>query len=136
VSDALNSSIELHDSTVESVVRDGRLIRLALRPAYVHKSLGIPGSDPGSGYVQDFILEFSNARIEVDFGRLPAEILHCELFVGNQMFDNIIHLPCEVTGPVTLALFLSPDYRKALVSGDGMKVISAGDAVYVEEFGK
>lgn len=134
MSDGLNSAIELHDSTVASVVHVGQLIQVALRPAYVHKTAGIPGTDPGSGYVQDFILEFSAGRVEADFGALPAEILHGQLFVDGQTIDNMVNLPCEITGAVSLQVNLGPDYRKAIVSGSGVKVTPAGDAVYVEEF--
>jgi hypothetical protein len=134
VSDALNSAIELHDSTIESVVHVGQQIRVAFHPAYVHKSAGIPGIDPGSGYVQDFIFEFSAGRIEAGFGTLPAEILHGELFLGDQKVDNMVNLPCEIIGSVSLHLNLGPDYRKATVSGSGLKVIQMGEAAYVEEF--
>jgi len=130
----LNAAIELHDSTVESVVQVGQVIRIALRPAYVHRSAGNPGIDPGSGYVQDFVLEFGTARIEAGFGPLPADVFDGEFLAGNQQFNNVISLPCDIAAPVSLTLFLSPDNRRASVSGLSVKAVPAGEAVYVEDF--
>ena len=130
----LNAAIELHDSTVDSVIQAGQVIRIALRPAYIHRSAGNPGIDPGSGYVQDFILEFDAAHIEAGFGALPADVFDGALLAGNQQFTNVISLPCDIAAPVSLTLFLSPDNRRACVSGLSVKAVPAGEAVYVEDF--
>jgi hypothetical protein len=132
--DHLNAAIELHDSVVGSLAHVGQVVQLALRPAYMHKSVAEPGVDDGIGVVQNVILEFDGGQIEGNIEDLPADIFDGDLQVGSQIFDNMIPLPSEVAETVRLTLFISPDNRKLSVSGQGLKVIMEGEAVYVEEF--
>jgi hypothetical protein len=51
MSESLNCSIEIHDSALNSVETQGTLLKLFIQ-AYIHKSKGVPGVDPGTGWVQ------------------------------------------------------------------------------------
>jgi hypothetical protein len=133
--EALNSGIELHDSVVVSVAQSGDVIHLTLSPAYIHKSIGKPGIDAGSIFLQDLVLEFQCGRIGGEIGDLPADISDGDFQMGSQIFPNWISLPCEVAGPVSLRLsLLSSDYREIAISGSGMKVVPLREGVYLEEF--
>jgi hypothetical protein len=134
VPESFNSAIELHDSTVDSVFQIDQTIRVALCPAYVHKTSGIPGIDPGSGYVQDFILEFTSAQVEASSDVFPAGILDGRIRTSSDVFRNMIPLPWDIEGPISFTVFLSPDNRRLSVSGMGMKAIPTGQAIYVEDF--
>ena len=131
---SFNFGIELHDSTIESVSHTDQMVQVALRPAYVHRSSGVPGVDSGACYVQDFVLEFRNARVDASFGALPADIFDGMLVAENCTFDNLIPVPCDLGGPVSLTVFLSPDNRRISVTGFGMKAVPAGEAKYIEDF--
>lgn len=60
----MNEAIALHDSVLDSVTMPDGIVVVALRPDYVHRSLGEPGADEGSGFIQDVILAFGMAQIE------------------------------------------------------------------------
>ena len=134
MSENLNVAVELHDSVVDSITHVGQVVKICLRPAYLHKSVGQPGLADGIGLVQDLILEFGNGQIEGNIGDLPSDIFSGNLQVGLQTFENMIELPCNIPEAVSLTVFLSPDNRKLSVSGQGLRIHIDGDAVYVEEF--
>jgi hypothetical protein len=129
----MNSAIELHDSLVTSLIDSRGSVQLCLE-AYIHKALGKPGVDPGSGFVQNVIIDFVEGRWEGEIGDLPTDILQGNLQVGESTHQNMLDLPFEVVGAVTLNLFLSPDFRKLSVSGSAMKIGLLGADRYIEEF--
>lgn len=107
-------------------MRDGILV-VALRPAYVHRSLGEPGVDDGSGFIQDVIIEIGMAQIEGTPGTLPSVIFEGDFELGGVPSPNMIRLPCGT-------LYLSPDCRMISVSRELLSVKLVSEAEYVEEF--
>jgi hypothetical protein len=134
VSGKLNAAIELHDSVVAEISRLDGAVEIALRPAYVHQSAGRPGVDDGIGLVQNFVIAVEEGSVTGDVGKLPSDILDGEFDDGRQAFQNMIALPCDVAGSVTLTLFLSPDNRKLVILGKRIAIRLDGQASYVEEF--
>jgi hypothetical protein len=109
-------------------------VRVILRPAYIHQSVGKPGVDAGSGFVRNITLEFGEARIEGEIGALPSDIFDGEFEAGTQAFRNEIGLPCDWDGAAALILFLSPDNRRIAITGRGVRATADSEAVFVEEF--
>ena len=134
MSDTLNAAIELHDSVVAEISRSQNNVEIALRPAYIHQSTGQPGMDDGIGLVQNLVISVAEGSITGDVGDLPADILDGDFEVGPQQSPNMIALPCDLAGSVVLTLFLSPDNRKLVVSGERITILLQGQASYVEEF--
>lgn len=132
--DVLNSVIELHDSVLGSLAQVGDSVQVILRPAYVHQSVGKPGVDAGSGFVQNFTLEFGEAQIEGEIGALPSDIFHGEFQAGTQTFPNEIGLPCDWDAAASLVLFLSPDNRRIAITGRSVRATADSEAVFVEDF--
>ncbi len=129
----LNAAIELHDSTVEEVRFANGNLAIAVS-AYVHRSTGTPGIDNGSGWVQGVIIDFQNGTIAGNVGDLPAGIFDGDLQIGLQTFSNMIALPCDEVGPIYLTLFLSPDNRRLVLSGDRLTIRPQEEGRYVEDF--
>jgi hypothetical protein len=134
VSDKLNAAIELHDSVLAEISRLESTVKIALRPAYVHQSVGHPGVDDGIGLVQNVVISVEEGSVTGDVGELPSCIFDGEFEVGQHAFPNEIALPCDVAGSVTLTLFLSPDNRKLVILGKRITIRVDGQASYVEEF--
>src|SRR3989442_13679346 len=69
-----NRAIEFHDSTLLSVVLEGRDMRIAVS-AYGHESEGEPGRDAGTGWEQDvdFILTSAVAETMLPQGRMEIQ---------------------------------------------------------------
>jgi hypothetical protein len=134
VSDKLNSAIELHDSVVEEISRSDNAVDIALRPACIHQSAGQPGRDNGIAFIQDAYISAEEGSVTGDVGELPNDIFDGDFEVGPQALPNMIELPCDIVGPVTLTLFLSPDNRKLIIVGKRFTVRLEGQASYIEEF--
>ena len=134
MSEKLNAAIELHDSVLAEISRLESTVEIALRPAYVHQSVGQPGVDDGIGLVQNVAISVEKGSVTGDVGELPSDIFEGEFEVGRQAFPNMIALPCDVAGSVTLTLFLSPDNRKLVIHGRRITIRLDGQASYVEEF--
>jgi len=134
VSEKLNAGIELHDSVLAEISRLESTVEIALRPAYVHQSVGQPGVDDGIGLVQNVAISVEKGSVTGDVGELPSDIFEGEIEVGQQAFPNMIALPCDVAGSATLTLFLSPDNRKLVIHGRRITIRLDGQASYVEEF--
>ena len=130
----MNEAIELHDSVLDSVKESGSKITVALRPAYIHKSLGEPGVNDGVVELQDLCFEFASGQIEGTLADLPADILDGELQKGSDRLSNMIALPCEFVGQVRFAVHLYPDYREVIISADGLKITPEGESRYLEDF--
>ena len=131
----LNAAIELHDSIVEAVRFSNGNLEVAVS-AYIHRSIGIPGVDDGTGWVQDVVIDFQDGKLTGDLGNLPARIFDGELHIGSQIFPNMISLPCDIVGPILLTLFVSPDNRRLVLFGDSMVVRPKEEAKYVEDFSR
>ena len=124
-------AIELHDSTVERVERDGDDLVLVLA-AYVHRSAGVPGVDPGSGFTQ-------LAEVRVRAGRvtglpaLPFALASGRLYVAATPHDNCLPAPLVHVGPARLELrgMLG---ELAVVEGASVRITLVGEAEYVEQF--
>jgi hypothetical protein len=132
VSGKLTAAIELHDSVIAEISRLENAVEIALR-AYVHKSVGQPGIDDGSGWIQNVVVSVEEGSVTGDVGVLPSDIFSGEFKVGQQAFPNMIALPCDVAGSVTLTLFLSPDNRKLVIFGKRITVRMEGKASYVQD---
>lgn len=135
MTEAMNAAIELHDTYLGFVAQEAETVVIHFTPAFIHKSLGRPGWDDGIGETQACKLVFQSAHVSGIVGDLPSVIFDGELRIGNDIHQNLIILPCKVIGAeLELALFLSPDNRKLVITGSGLSISLEGDAEYVEEF--
>ena len=100
----MNAALEFHDCTVASVEREAGVLRIALEPAYVHRSAGRPGVDPGKGYLQPAELLFSEARVDIRgacIGDLSSGSVSCD----GRAYDNV--MPCHTISPGQFKVGLS-----------------------------
>jgi len=129
----VNTIIELHDSTVaEIVTREGTVI-VHLLPAYLHKSEGQPGFNPGTGWVQEARLIFAHASTIGSFPDLPCDVMDGELFVGRERHENEIPVLLDVTASIELRLIFD-SMHTVTVTGRGIRLEMIGEPKYVEEF--
>src|SRR5207249_3264944 len=94
-SGSMNTLIELHDSCVALVSKESDTVIVRFAPAYVHKSEGCPGVDPGTGWIQDAVLVVGEALVRGTIPALPCDVADGELTVGDQLHPNAIPLPLD-----------------------------------------
>lgn len=125
--------IELHDSRVVGITPSSGSVIVRFRPAYVHRSEGRAGFDPGSGWVQDIDLVVSEAVLESSFTEMPGELDDGSLSVDNEVFENAIPFPLDVRGAVRFSA-VSLNGERLVIQGTGATTVPVGEARYVEQF--
>ena len=129
----MNRAIELHDSRVSFVGSDGNRITLLFEPAYIHESDGRPGIDGGTGWSQSCRLRFADASMEGTLPELPCDLMGGELIIGAEVYGNMIPVPLEVLGAISLRLLFYPGCEVTL-SGASLALETLGTPRFVEEF--
>jgi hypothetical protein len=128
----MNSVIEIHDSDVDAVSNvDGKVV-LCFPCVYIHKSLGRPGVDPGTGWVQKARLTIADGIIKSTLPLFPGELLAGYLRLGDSILDNEIPVPLNFRGDTELRLESWND-QFILVSGSGAALELIGEPTYVED---
>lgn len=128
-----NRAIEIYDSTLTSLVKEGQRVVVDLQPAYIHRSTGTPGVDPGGGWAQDVILVVEQATIDGSVPDLPCDLWEGSLRVGHQTIENIIPLPLDYRGDVQLMLVTQTD-SGVIVRGSAISATPVGEPKFIEEF--
>ena len=129
----MNSAIELHDSKVSSVKRDGQNVCIALEPAYLHRSGGRPGIDPGEGYLQSADLVFSGVESLEEEGQCTGTLSDGSVAAERQEFANGLPLPFNLVGAIS-AKFNFVSGGILVVRATGVSCILSGTARYVEAY--
>lgn len=128
-----NRAIEIYDSTLTSLVKEGQRVVVDLQPAYIHRSTGTPGVDPGGGWAQDVILVVEQATIDGSVPDLPCDLWEGSLRVGHQTIENIIPLPLDYRGDVQLMLVTQTE-SGVIVRGSAISATPVGEPKFIEEF--
>jgi hypothetical protein len=118
-------SIELHDSELSGIERDGTSIHIYLAPAYIHRD--------GKGWAQDVEIIINEATVEGEEVGLPATLDDGYMHTKLGPYHNLLNIPFAVGSPVTLELeLMSGEVIK--IKGNGISHEFKGEPVYVEEF--
>jgi hypothetical protein len=129
----MNSTIEIHDSTVAAISqRDGTVV-VHFKPAYLHKSEGRPAVDSGTGWVQEVRLIFSDASVSGNFPEWPCDLMDGEIILGGERHRNLIPVPLEIAKPTQLHL-ICDSVHTVTVSGRGVRLELVDEPRHVENF--
>jgi hypothetical protein len=129
----MNTVIEIHDSKVSEITNRGGTVIVHFEPAYLHKSEGRPGFDPGTGWVQEACLIFADAATSGDFPELPCDMMDGDLIVGGERHSNLIPVPFETSMLAELRLVFD-SIHTVTISGRGARLELVGEPRDVEEF--
>jgi hypothetical protein len=129
----VNTTIEIHDSTVAEIINRNGSVVVHFQPAYLHKSEGRPAFDSGTGWIQEARLILYEASISGDFPDWPCDLLGGEIMTGGERHNNLIPVPLDAAKPTEL--FLVCDcIHTVKITGQGVKLELVGEPKYVEEF--
>jgi hypothetical protein len=129
----MNSAIELHDSVICQIQEIGRDVVVEFSPAYVHKSQGRPGIDPGSGWSQNARLTLTGALVSADLPALPESVSDGDLNVAGRKHSNLLPVPLTASGPIELRLVFRSGHE-VVISGDAIELKLMGEVRCLEEF--
>jgi hypothetical protein len=130
----MNSGVELHDSRVAEIQRSGEDLRVVFRPAYVHRSDGIPGRDSGWGYLQPVEFTFRGATY-AEMGECTGSVAHGEVLAGDLTHSNLVPLPVAYSGETTARLeFASGGVLTVTAEGFSSEAIGEVDPNFRERY--
>ncbi len=130
----MNEGIELHDSELAAVTcSDGEAVVL-LSPAYIHRSVGTPCVDAGSGWLQQATLTISSASLSSTPTALPATISEGSLRIASAEHSNVIPANRTFAGAIEFFLVLSTGEAVA-IRGQRISIQLHGESSFVENFG-
>ena len=116
-------AIELHDSTLAAVRREGDTLVLELRPAYVHRD--------GAGWSQDADLRLSGAVETVMPADLPLAIWDGALDTPHGTFDGLLPVLPEIADRVRFACELVSGVRIDIAAA-AFRIELRGEARFIE----
>jgi hypothetical protein len=99
----MNAALEFHDSEVQLAVGESGELRVVFSAAYMHRSVGLPGVDPGAGYIQPAELVFSGASW-VGLSPLCVGPLSDGVLVAGDQSFSLIPVPFNASGQVSAEL--------------------------------
>ena len=124
-------ALEFHDSVLASVERAGDELRLLFEPAYVHRSLGEPGQDVGTGWSVNALLTLFGAAVCQIPANLPCDIWEGSIRIGESAFDNVVPLPLDRAGETQIEIELNSG-KILNASGTRVRLIAVGVYEFVE----
>ncbi len=98
------TAIELHDSEVSFIWPEETKLRIILSPAIVHRSEGIPGTDPGTVWTQDAVMVFQDCELSGIIPQLPCALADGMLHSNGSTQENVINVPLSTTGQLQIIL--------------------------------
>jgi len=128
----VNTTIEIHDSTVVEISKQDGTVVVHFLPAYLHKSEGRPAFDSGTGWGQEARLIFSEASVSGNFPDWPCDIMDGEIIVDGKRHDNLIPVPLDVAKFTELRL-VCDSIHIVKVTGCGVRLDLIGEPKYIEE---
>lgn len=128
----MKAAVEFHDSTVASVRAVASDVEVCLSPAYIHRSLGVPGVDPGEGHHQTVTLRLTTASVSGESAAFVGRLSGGSLRVSGSSI-GLVPLPYSERGKVTLSLVLDSGATLE-VAASAIECLPSGPTAYVEQF--
>lgn len=127
----MRGGLELHDSRVSEIELSDGVAVIYFSHAYIHRSKGTPGRDPGTGWSQEARLVLSGVQTLPPLQMLPNTIAEGFLEVGG-IKHEVIPLPFTRKVGARLRLVFN-DGTELELAGTKPCVDLVGTAVYLED---
>lgn len=130
----MSSALELHDSRVSRITCVNGRVVIHFSHAYIHKSKGTPGREPGTGWSQEAELVMEDATLSGPLPPLPLPntIVEGFLEVGGVKHELI---------PIPFKRKVAAILRLTFTDGTGIEIVGQkpilellGKAIYLEDF--
>ncbi len=129
----MNVTLELHDSEVSAAQEAAGTLHLLFSAAYIHRSEGRPGINPGAGYVQPAELVFSGASWHGLSPECAGPLSNGTLTVDGKTL-SLIPLPFSATGELN-AEFVFVSGAILSVLAKSVACSCSGEPHFVETYG-
>jgi len=132
----VNQAIELHDSVLGAIFLADGGATLTFVHAYLHRSEGRPGIDPGTGWSQKAELIIDQATTINLPQSWPCTIADGVLELNGVAHANVIPLPLEGEKARLQLDVIEPDgtFKVLEIKGSNLSWRLIGEAEYLEDF--
>lgn len=130
--ESLNSLIEIHDSVLTSVETQAKQVKLSIE-AYIHKSAGVPGVDPGTGWIQNVILTIEDGSFDGNIESLPCDLYDGALQIDGEFMENEIPIPLDRNAQIVLRLVAKWSGNSPVARGTHIHLELLGEAQNIED---
>jgi hypothetical protein len=132
VHEKMSSGLELADSRVNYIAQEEGIVVVHFSFAYIYRSKGKPGRDPGTEWGQEAELIFQNAELSDPLPPLPNSIADGFLEVGG-IKHEVVPLPFQRKVRAKLNLVFVDGSEIGIV-GDKPVIELLGKPIYLEDF--
>lgn len=126
------NGLELHGSRINCIELIQGIVTIHFSHAYIYKSKGRPGRDPGTGWSQEAILFMNDATISTPFPELPSTISEAYLEVGG-IKHELIPLPFKRKVNATFWVRFENN-TEIEIEGKRPYIELSGKSFFIEEF--
>ena len=117
-------SIELHDSRISEIERNGNLAIIRFSHAYVHRD--------GKGYSQKLEISIDSASAETNSALFPEKVSDGKLKTKLGPYHNLLNLPLDTDGKVEMSIELISG-EIIQIKGEGIRVLFLSEPVFLED---
>lgn len=129
----MNVALEIHDSTIDEIKREGAFVTLVLDKSIIHRSEKEPGVDEGTCWIQPIEITFEDARILSKPSDIPNQLDYGYFTINGEKFTNVIEIPLNETGQIE-ALFETIYGNELRINAKKIVITEVGEAEYLQEF--
>ena len=134
----MNRDIQLHDSTLSTIIQCEGSVTIFLSDAEIHESPGLPACDLGLLWTQDALIVIHRAEPFTFEAPLPIWITDGFISSGQVFHDGFIPATGRFEGPTELILTLSTedgsDGGTLTLKGTGVTIKLTGEPSDIVEF--
>ena len=120
----LPHSIELHDSEIGAIVREGDAVVVRFSRAYIHRD--------GKGWIQAIDLRIGSAQVECAQQTFPAQAWDGTLTTSMERYDNLLPIPLGDDGAVVFQVEFTSG-AILLIEGTGLEMSLVSEPIFVED---
>jgi hypothetical protein len=129
----MNTALEFHDSEVQSIqADDDGGVSLHFSGAYIHKSVGQPGVDSGTGHIQAAKVSFSEAHFAGDLAECVGPLSDGSISVNGRSL-SLFPIPYSFPGPVA-AEFTFQNGASIKIDANAVECSVFGPSEFIEIF--
>lgn len=129
----MNIALEIHDSTLDEIKKDGTSAIMRLSEAIIHRSERKPGIDKGTCWVQSIEIKFEKVRLLKEPDDIPNQLDYGYFEINGQKHTNVINIPFKASGNIE-AMFEIFSGNELEIVANKIEITEVGEALYLQDF--
>ncbi len=129
----MNIALEIHDSTLDEIKKEGASAILHFSKAIIHRSEKDPGIDKGTCWVQSIEIKFENAHFLSVPEDIPNQLDYGYFIINGQKHTNVVKIPLKESGNIEV-MFETFYGNELKIFADKIVITEVGEAQYLQDF--